>query len=159
MATARSQVSGDATEQHDPLTAAMMQFFALRWVLDPGQAVPGLGATVSESLAMTMLAGGDLTQQDLGGRMGLEKSTVSRLVDGLIRKGWVGKERHPTQRRFHNVCLTDTGRKAAGAIAHAMHERHSNWLGAMTEEERTAIAVGLPALLRVIAKDFGPLGS
>jgi DNA-binding MarR family transcriptional regulator len=137
----------------------MSQLFALRWVLDPAQAVPGLGATVSEALAMGQLSGGGLTQQDLVHRLNLEKSTISRLIDGLIRKGWVEKERHPVNRRFQQVCLTSDGKQAASAIATAMHGRHDRWLASMTAEERKAVEIGLTALVRVMSEDFGHTGS
>jgi DNA-binding MarR family transcriptional regulator len=132
----------------------MGQLFHLRWVLDPGQVVPGLGATVSEALAMGHLAHGEQTQRDLAEHLGLEKSTVSRLVDGMIRKGWVEKARDPGNRRYQKVALTADGARAAGQIATAMHERHIRWLAALTEQERKAVTVGLTALLRVMKEDF-----
>ncbi len=51
-------------DPHDILGSTMSWLFRLRGVLDPAQAVPGLGASLSEALALGQLAAGELTQQD-----------------------------------------------------------------------------------------------
>src|SRR5262249_4789954 len=145
---------GLAEESRDALGAAMTQLFQLRCVLDPARVVPGLGASVSEALALGKLVGGELPQQELAAELGLEKSTVSRLVDGMVRKGWVEKERDPANRRYQKVGLTPGGARAARQIARAMRQRHERWLTALTPRERRAVSIGLTALIRVIRDEF-----
>lgn len=135
---------------HDVLEMAMDGLFRRRGVLDPSGAVPGLGASLSESLALGFLAAGPCVQHELGAYLALEKSTVSRLVAGMTGKGWVERARDPENRRFQKVVLTGAGRTAAAQIAEAMRERHARWLAALSAEERQALAVGLPALVRVM---------
>jgi DNA-binding MarR family transcriptional regulator len=143
-------------EPHDVLELAMDGLFRRRGVLDPSRAVPGLGASVSESLALGYLAAGPATQQELGAHLGLEKSTVSRLVVGMMEKHWVERDRDPGNRRYQKVVLTAPGQRAAAQIAEAMRQRHTRWLAALTEQERQALAVGLPALVRAITEELGP---
>jgi DNA-binding MarR family transcriptional regulator len=130
--------------------------FRRRGVLDPSRAVPGLGASVSETLALGYLAAGQATQHELGAHLGLEKSTVSRLVVGMVEKGWVERDRDPGNRRFQKVVLTEQGRLAATQIAEAMRQRHARWLAALSPAEREALAVGLPALVRAMTAELGP---
>jgi DNA-binding MarR family transcriptional regulator len=43
----------------------------------------------------------------------LDKSTLSRVIDGLVNIGLVSREINPEDRRFMNVALTPNGRQAA----------------------------------------------
>lgn len=140
-------------EPHDVLELAMDGLFRRRGVLDPSRVVPGLGASLSESLALGYLAGGPCVQHELGSHLGLEKSTVSRLVAGMTEKGWVERGRDPDNRRFQKVELTGRGRRAATQIAEAMRQRHERWIAALSPEEREALTVALPALVRAMAEE------
>lgn len=142
-----------ASDPYEVLDAAMFRFLGMRGVLDPSQAVPGFGASMSEAMTLRHLGEGPLTQQELGRRLGLEKSTISRLVDAMARKDWVEKARDPNNRRYQRVRLTAEGRKASRRVAAAVRRRHARWFGGLTDEERDALAVGLGALTRVIAED------
>ncbi|WP_327287081.1 MarR family winged helix-turn-helix transcriptional regulator [Streptomyces sp. NBC_01198] len=141
---------------HDVLELAMDGLFRRRGVLDPSRVVPGLGASLSESLALGYLATGSCVQHELGSYLGLEKSTVSRLVAGMTEKGWVERGRDPDNRRFQKVVLTGLGRRAATQIAEAMRQRHERWLAALSPEEQQALAIGLPALVRAMTAELGP---
>jgi len=145
-----------ADEQHDVLELAMGRLLRLRGVLDPSQTSPSLGVSVSESLALGRLAAGATTQQELGGHLGLEKSTISRLVDGMVNKGWVERKRDPRDRRYQKVALTPDGQRAAAQTMEAMRKQHERWLAALTLEERHALTVGLSALVRVMSEQPGP---
>jgi len=142
-------------DPHDILGSTMSWLFRLRGVLDPAQAVPGLGASLSEALALGQLAAGELTQQELGSRMALEKSTVSRLVDAMAAKGWVDKERDPGNRRYRKVRLTAAGQHAEATVADAIRQRHARILASLTSDERAAVTVALGALGRAMSQEFG----
>jgi DNA-binding MarR family transcriptional regulator len=142
------------SDPHEILGQTMGWVFRLRGVLDAAQAVPGLGASLSEAMALGRLTAGALTQQDLGAHLGLEKSTVSRLVDAMAAKGWVDKERDPVNRRYRTVRLTAAGERAAARVAAAIRERHERVLAALTPDERAAVAVALTALARAMAEEF-----
>ncbi|MFI0723388.1 MarR family winged helix-turn-helix transcriptional regulator [Streptomyces sp. NPDC021224] len=139
---------------HHVLEMAMDGLLRQRGVLDPSRAVPGLGASLSESLALGYLSAGPCVQHELGSYLGLEKSTVSRLVAAMTAKGWVERARDPSNRRFQKVVLTGAGRLVADRIAEAVRLRHERWLAALSAEEQHALAVGLPALVRVMSAEF-----
>jgi DNA-binding MarR family transcriptional regulator len=143
-------------EPHEALDAAMGRFLGMRGVLDPSQAVPGLGISMSEAMALRQLSDGALTQRELGAGLSLEKSTVSRLVDGMVRKGWAEKARDPDNRRYQIVRLTRDGRKLGRRVADAFHSRHARWFDALTPREQEALTVGLTALLRAIEAEPDP---
>ena len=84
---------------------------------------------------LVLLNGGDMTQGQLGERLCLEKSSVSRLTDGLERRGWIVRTKEPKDNRRKLVTPTpkvlDTAEHCAN-IARAILEEAQ--LG-MTEDE------------------------
>lgn len=129
----------------------MVQLIRSSGLLQPDQPVPGNAVSTSEGFALAELAGGaPLSQRDLAERLRLEKSTVSRLVAGLERRGLVARERNPENRRFYQLRLTRHGHAAAAALAVTYRRWHAEVLAAMTPAERDALAVGLTALVRVL---------
>jgi DNA-binding MarR family transcriptional regulator len=141
-------------EEHDWLQALVPQLIRDAGLLRPEGPLPHHPISLSEGLALEGLRrGAALSQRDLADRLGLEKSTVSRLVAGLERRGLVIRERDPRNRRFYRLQLTDAGRSAAERLAASWRERHAQLLGAMTSSEREALAIGLAALVRALRQD------
>ncbi len=151
----RSGVGDDAADRlsHDWLTGLLGQFIRAAGLLQPDRPLLGERVSLSEGWALIELAeGSPLTQRDLTERLGLEKSTVSRLVAGLERRGLLTRRRNPANRRFHQVAITEDGRAAVGRLADAMLERHHRILAAMTSAERHALNTGLTALVRAMGQ-------
>ena len=79
----------------------------------------GQPMSVSTAHAICELAAhGPLSQTELADRLGLEASSISRLVDQLSQKGWAQRALDPdsNDKRFRLVHLTEPGRQAAGAV-------------------------------------------
>ncbi len=112
----------------------------------------GINASASELFAMEELSASPLTQSELGTRLGLEKSTVSRLVSGLEAKGWVSRNRHLHNRRFSHVTLSQAGRDASHRAAADLQKRHAQVFAALSGQERAALAVGVAALTRILGE-------
>jgi len=55
---------------------------------------------------LVLLNGGAMTQRQLGERLCLEKSSVSRLTDGLERRGWIERTKNPKDSRQKLVSPT-----------------------------------------------------
>lgn len=148
MAQPRTVESTTAADLDD----LFFRLFRLRGVLDPTGAVPGLGASVSEIMALTRLDESPANQQALVGFLGLEKSTVSRLIDGMIRKGWVEKERDASNRRYQLVRLTASGKRAARETTKAMHRRHVVMAQALSDSERKLMIDGVRVLVSALER-------
>ena len=133
-------------EEFEALAARLVRAAGL---YEPGR-LTAAGVSASEGSALAELATGPgLSQQDLADRLGLEKSTISRLVTGLERKGWITRERDPDNRRYYRLQLTRTGKTTARKVRTAWHERHQRILTALTPTEREALGVVLAGLIRV----------
>lgn len=113
--------------------------------------VPGRALSMSQLFALHELdhdAG--MSQRELAERLGLEKSSVSRLVADLESEGLLARERDPGNRRLYRLEITAAGRRLHRKAASVLHERYEGWTAGMTGEEREGLAVGLPALLRAM---------
>lgn len=85
-----------------------------------------------------LLNDGAMTQGQLGERLRLEKSSVSRLTDGLEKRGWIARTIDPNDSRQRLLTPTPNALDMAehcATIARAIHEQAQ--LG-MTDNEMIA---------------------
>ena len=121
-----------------------------------GGELPGYSVSLSAAYAIHELDHGDgLSQQELAERLMLEKSTVSRMVADLERKGLVERQRDPANRRVYRLRLTDEGRAFHVRVAAGYGAQYQEWTAAMTPAEREALLIGLPGLIRVVRESHG----
>jgi DNA-binding MarR family transcriptional regulator len=134
----------------DVLRQAMRRLFRLSSLLEPHDH-GGLQVTASEVFALGELAEVEaISQQDLAVRLGLEKSTVSRLAAGLESRGWLIRERDPANRRYYRLRLSDAGRDAAERVGEDLHVHHAHLLAILTPAELEALTIGLTGLARAL---------
>jgi DNA-binding MarR family transcriptional regulator len=125
--------------------AAFVRAFGLH---RPDETPCGAPVPVSEAHALAVLTdGGPLSQRDLSEALGLTKSTVSRLVDQLERRGWARRTAGDGDARQKLVDLTSEGRKAADEIAARRAERMAQVLDRIPEADRPAVLTALDALV------------
>ena len=101
--------------------------------------------------ALTVLGTGGTDARHLMGELGVSKQAVSKLVDALVRDGYVERRPHPTDRRRTDLVLSASGRRAADAITDAVRATDTAFareLGAERFAELvdllTALAQGAP---------------
>lgn len=107
------------------------------------------GQPFSPSEAMTLILlddGGPLPQRDLAAALDLEKSTVSRLVDGLSRRALVQRIPHPAGGRSRRVRLTEAGSKQVGTLRIARRQRLERLLEAIPAEDRAGVVKAIHQL-------------
>jgi DNA-binding MarR family transcriptional regulator len=76
------------------------------------------------------------TMQDLGRHLGLDKSSISGLVDRAERRGLVRRSPSPADRRAFQVSITEPGRQLADLIAARFAERVEVLLGGLRDTDR-----------------------
>ncbi|HEV7420843.1 MAG TPA: MarR family transcriptional regulator [Mycobacterium sp.] len=144
---------GDGSER---LHELFMDLVRVAGLLQPDQELPGHSVSLSAAYAIHELDhGAGLSQQELAERLLLEKSTVSRMVADLERKGLVERERNPGNRRTYRLRLTDEGRAFHVRVAEGYGAQYQQWTAAMTPTERDALLIGLPALIRAVRGSRG----
>jgi DNA-binding MarR family transcriptional regulator len=134
----------------DELRRGLQQLIRLSRILEPHSRA-GTHASLSEVMALGELADVEaMSQHELARLLGLEKSTVSRLVAGLVDRGWVSRERNPDNRRLYRLQLTHDGQAAAKQIGKELHAQHTRLLSGLTPAERQGLAIGLAGIGRVL---------
>jgi DNA-binding MarR family transcriptional regulator len=91
-----------------------------------------------------------LSQNGLAARLRLEKSSVSRIVTTLEKRGWVARKRKLEDTRIVQVHLTDSGRDAAANLAASRQAKFERIFSAIPAAERDAVLASLDTLLQVI---------
>ncbi len=139
-----SQQPLDAVRLQAQITAFIRAFGLLQPDRTPcGQPIP-----VSEAHALAELErDGPLPQHELGTRLRLEKSTISRLVDQLEARGWLTGGRRDGDGRVVWLELTGAGRLAAADLAAARAARFAELLEAIPADHQQAVLDGLTTLV------------
>ena len=91
-----------------------------------------------------------LSQNGLAAQLRLEKSTVSRIVTLLERRGWVERRRDKSDTRIVHVHLTRDGQDAAANLAASRQAKFSNIFTAIPAAERATVLHALNTLSQVI---------
>lgn len=107
--------------------------------------------SVAEAHALTELARDSPSSQNgLAARLGLEKSTVSRLVGQMEDKGWIERSRSTEDGRARAMELTSAGRRVAAAVAIARARKMEHVLRAIPDEQRPVVIGALDTLVEAI---------
>jgi DNA-binding MarR family transcriptional regulator len=117
----------------------------------PSETPCGKPVPVSEAHALMELGrGGGMTQSELGLRLRLEKSTVSRLVGNLVVRGWLERERDPSDGRAMLLHLTERGLRAAAELEEARRQKFAALFDRIPEEDREQVVRVLASMTEAL---------
>jgi len=88
------------------------------------EALDAFGLTFARYEALMLLRfsrAGSLPLGKMGARLQVHPASVTNLVDGLERAGYVARTPHPTDRRTTLATITPGGREVADAATAALH--------------------------------------
>ena len=96
--------------------------------------------SVSQCYALKAAAdAGPLTVNDMAGQLYLDKSTASRVANGLVDKGYLTRERDPDDGRVVHLVATAEGRALCDRIEDDLASEYADLLGDFDPEIRAAI--------------------
>ncbi|CAD7846838.1 MAG: hypothetical protein [Olavius algarvensis Delta 4 endosymbiont] len=90
---------------------------------------------------------GKTTSGELAHSLGLDKSTLSRTVDGLVNIGLVSRVPHPADRRYTWLLLTDQGRSTCDEINRLNDLYYSQVFEAIPKGERPGVLLAFGLLV------------
>lgn len=93
---------------------------------------------------------GPMPLAEIGQRLSLEKSWVSRAVDGLVDRGWATKEPNPADARSWLVTLSDPGRQRVQELNTTLDNHAARVLQALPAAERPRVEHALRLLLQAL---------
>ena len=88
------------------------------------------GASFTQILALAVVPDDGIEMSSLSKRLGLDSSTVTRLIIGLEKKGWAVRKKQKKDNRIIKVFLT-----SAGAEKQSQLEDKIDKLGSLIEKE------------------------
>ena len=128
------------------LARSMVDFVRAFGLHRPEETPCGEAIPVAEAHALMDLAGGPLSHGQLAIRLRLEKSTVTRIVRQLQKRGWVERFGSERDGRVMFVRLTRKGRAAARRLEGARHVKFERLMAAIPPEQRASVIETLEVL-------------
>lgn len=96
---------------------------------------------------------GPLPLSELGTRVSLEKSWVSRAVEAMAARGLVTKEPNPSDARSWLVTLTAEGERTVRELNQTLDDHAQRLLASLSARERDAVENSLLTLLKALRED------
>ncbi|MDI4664932.1 MarR family transcriptional regulator [Xanthobacter autotrophicus] len=118
---------------------------ARRWrsALDAGLAEMGLSDATWSPLLHIGRSGGGLSQKDLAARVGIDGSSLVRLLDILADKGLIERRQDPADRRANLLFLTAAGHAAMAGIQRILTRIEDAMLADLSDAEMEAMTSAL----------------
>ena len=111
------------------------------------------GITMSQcSTILGIGKNGTMTMHALSEWMSLATSTMTRIVDNLVRDGYIARAQDPQDRRVVQVSLTEEGVKLFEAIMQIYHGYHRKIVESIPAGELHQVVESLTMLIEAIKK-------
>lgn len=89
---------------------------------------------------------GSLSPKDIARRMGVVKSRITKIIDGLMDKGLMQRSKDPEDSRVWLLGLTHQGREKLVTINRSLAAANEKILSSMSPEQRHTLLIHLEAL-------------
>ncbi len=109
--------------------------------------------TVDQIRLLRILSHEPRTLSELAARHGVAPSTMSRSIEVLVRRGWVGRDSDPGDRRLVIVQLTDAGQAAHHALDRQIEDSLVQRIEELGAAEREQLFAGMQVLHRLFSGD------
>ena len=111
----------------------------------------GQPITVAEAYALTELTKtNQLSQYELVQRLNLAKSTVSRMVNKLVKRGWINRERSQEDGRVWFLSLSEQGKRAAVNLTQARQAKFAQTLTHIPKDKQENVLNALETLIQAM---------
>jgi MarR family transcriptional regulator, lower aerobic nicotinate degradation pathway regulator len=132
---------------HEPAPAARLLAESTGWLLTDAareitlkleEALKGTGLRWRDYGVLAVLeADGPLSQQEIGRRLAVDRSTMVHVIDVLEQQGLVVRSRDRADRRAYSIELTGPGRTLLIEVLHPLTAQvHSGVMGRLSHEDR-----------------------
>jgi len=100
------------------------------------QKLSHLGITSSQVRILASLWMQDgLTQKDLVQKIGIRPASLTKIIDGMVAKGWLTRRPDPKDGRFNRIYLTQQGKEVRLFVNSKVEEAEEIMLKNFTKEE------------------------
>ena len=109
------------------------------------------------ALARTVRTGG-ISVSDIAEHVGLTLPSASKLVDGLVKRGYLRRRVHPNDRRISIIEPTAKGKRALQTARGAARKHLASMLEHLPTRDRSVIVTAMEALRPIFTDDNGKVG-
>ena len=124
---------------HHLMRGSSEQMYALIAELD-------ISITQMKTLHVLADGGSEVSVKELSDRLGLSLPGASRMVDGLLRRGWLERREDPADRRMKRVGITAAGRTIINRIETARLAGLEDYSASLSPEQRALLSSALSDL-------------
>jgi len=121
-------------------------------LLNQAQTPCGFSMSLSQVFALQELEKQTLTVTDLAIKLDLERSTVSRLIDDLVKGDFVSRAQNPHNRREVILSLTDKGWNTIDQVREKSVTFIEQILKRMTEDDQESFFIGLNSFYQALSE-------
>jgi MarR family transcriptional regulator, lower aerobic nicotinate degradation pathway regulator len=111
--------------------------------------------SITQTRLLGILRDREPTMNQLGRHLGLDKSSITGLVDRAQRRGLVTRTVSAVDRRSFQVSITDTGRQLVEQVAAQFAERIERCVAPLPEADRKRLSRIATRIVTVDAHDRG----
>ncbi|XUL93063.1 MarR family winged helix-turn-helix transcriptional regulator [Streptomyces galilaeus] len=111
--------------------------------------------SITQTRLLGILRDREPTMNQLGHHLGLDKSSVTGLVDRAQRRGLVTRTPSTVDRRSFQVSITDAGRQLAQQVAARFAERIEKCVEPLPEADRKRLSRMATRIVTADAQDRG----
>ncbi len=148
MAREISEIDPTDAERHRAATSRLVRVFKVAGRIDSDS--PYAVLNLSDQTALERIGGAPAIMRDVAQELGSALSTATTVVDRLVKKGLVRRDRDESNRRIVRLALTDEGAHLLGRLIQEQLASSATILAALTLPERQTYL----ALHEKIAKTF-----
>ncbi|MEW5784170.1 MAG: MarR family transcriptional regulator [Bacillota bacterium] len=94
----------------------------------------------------------EISLVELADSLGLDTSTLSRTIDGMVQAGLVERRAKPDDRRYVSISLADRGKKVFGDIARTFNDYYTAVFALIPEEKHRQVLESFMLLEEAISK-------
>ena len=133
--TLADDVEADASDVYDVMTE-LLRIYQFR----DRDRVASHGLTVTQAYALEIiLRRGEMAAKELAQELALEKSTVSRLIDGMVANELVERSGHPRDARSALLRVTPLGRRLYSAFRRNIVRENVDALRGLAPAQRATL--------------------
>ncbi|MCM0676893.1 MarR family winged helix-turn-helix transcriptional regulator [Micromonospora phytophila] len=122
-------------------------------------ALARLGIDVRSFGVLQFLLPGGLSQRQLTDLLGVDKSTLVRVIDRLEEQQLARRTRDPRDRRAFSVTITDQGRRVIASANMAAEEVGEQLFGWLSPQQRRELHQALQRIIQAADPAHPPSGS
>lgn len=140
----------EAGKEHQHLRE-MLQILIRRFGLLEKEGAQCCGVSLVQShILFEIQRAKQLTLNEISATLGLDNSTLSRHIQGLVERNLVTRTQSPTDRRYVLISLTEEGEKYENDITDQMNVYNLEILSHVPKEKREQVLESVDLLLKAM---------